>query len=75
MTTQLDTAVPTNETPGCRLQRQNIQVRDSMSSIEFLRSTGLYPWPSNQALIKPDLYSASLMDRDFWTMTVLSGIS
>jgi hypothetical protein len=28
MTRQLHAAVPTSETPGCRLQRQNIQMRD-----------------------------------------------
>jgi hypothetical protein len=41
MTRQLHSGVPTSETPGCRLQRLNIQMRDlchPMSSIEFLRS-------------------------------------
>ncbi len=28
MTRQLHAAVPTSETPGCRLQRQHIQMRD-----------------------------------------------
>jgi hypothetical protein len=39
MTRQLHAAVPTSETPGCRLQRQNIQMRDLCQPIEFLRST------------------------------------
>jgi hypothetical protein len=43
MTTQPHAAVPMSETPACRLQGQNIQMRDSMSSIEFLRGTGALP--------------------------------
>jgi len=41
MTRQLHAAVPTSETPGCRLQRQNIQMRDLCHPIEFLRSTAM----------------------------------
>src|SRR5260370_37131691 len=35
MTRQLHAAVPTSETPGCRLQRQNIQMRDLCHPLNF----------------------------------------
>jgi hypothetical protein len=53
MTRQLHAAVPTSETPESRLQKAEHSNEGSMSSIEFLRSTGVVVDADTAYLFQP----------------------